>query len=179
MSWKRLLSETRPILFLCCLSFMLWLPMSSDSVRQGERLRVTVLTHLCSQRKCSLTMNAVVPYRRPVLRWGFVSKTLDQRHCCPWGLNPGNSKPRRCGRRAGGQSSCLQSDTPRIGKDAAWYPSIFLPLEVVMLHWAGLHQVYRCCRCVYVSANQHHCVLLVTVSVLKGALCSAVPWQPL
>lgn len=154
-SWKKLLCETRALLFLCCLSFTLWLPMLSD--RQGERQWVTKLAHLSSRCKCSLTMNAAVPYRRTVLQWGLVFQ------------NPSLASlllPRAHSRQPGTQEQEDEEEVKKEGRGTVKLPmeghtpnwkqcsSSMIPLYppptslwAVTLHRVALHQLYCCCCC--------------------------------
>lgn len=164
IAWKRLLWDTRDVLFLCCFSSNLWLPVSSDSARQGERqwvitLTVQLLTH---HERCGSVQTASPPVGVRLQNPSLASLLLHRAHS--WQQETQEVK----------KKGCWQSDTPHITKGCStMIPCPPPPLSqcpslgAVTLHWSTLHQVCQC-RCWVCVCQQ----ISTTVSLRSKELCT-------
>lgn len=147
--------------------------MPSASARQGERHRVTKLTHtvrmLTHHERCGSVQIASppegVPFQNPS------RPSLPLLRAQPWQQDTqerGDEEEKV--KREGGETVKLLTEghTPHWRRCSSMIP-LFFPPSLCL----SLSLLLLC-----VSANQHRRVLLVTVAAMKEALGSAVAWQP-
>lgn len=136
----------------------------------------------CPQCKCSLTMNAAVPYRQTVHQWGgfvlwntsLASSQLSRAHS-----RQQNTHKWEDDEMKGTVMLPMKGQSPRWNRCSCSMIPFFLkkhgPLSQQWRYneWLCIRSTAAC-----VSANQQRWLLLVTITALTEALHITVPWQP-